>query len=71
MPNPSLEPTHYGRHRLAAPGLIWYCPYAAKRRLPPRSSQLERYASEKQPNSTTAYKNPQEQTRGALRSLAE
>jgi len=42
MPNPSLEPTHYGKRRLAAPGPVGYSPYAASRRLPPRSSQLER-----------------------------
>jgi predicted DNA binding CopG/RHH family protein len=33
-PNPSLEPTRYGRRRLAAPGEQVHPPSAAKRRLP-------------------------------------
>jgi hypothetical protein len=41
-PNPSLEPTRSGRHRLAAPGYCVHCPSAAKRRPPPRAAQLER-----------------------------
>jgi hypothetical protein len=41
-PNPSLEPTRYGRRRLAAPGQGSHRPSAASRHLPPRSSQLER-----------------------------
>jgi hypothetical protein len=40
--NPSLEPTRYGRRRLAAPGHHGNCPSAASRRLPQRSPQLER-----------------------------
>lgn len=42
MPNPSLEPTRYGKRRLAAPGRSCYCPSAAKRHLPARAAQLER-----------------------------
>jgi hypothetical protein len=41
-PNPSLEPTRYGRHRLAASRQGGYRRCAAKRYLPPRSPQLER-----------------------------
>lgn len=37
-PNPSLNWTRYGRPRLAAPGQLWYCPYAASRVLPTRAS---------------------------------
>jgi hypothetical protein len=38
-PNPSLKaPTRYGSHRLAASGPSEYHPYAASRRLPPRSA---------------------------------
>jgi len=37
-PNPSLEPTRYGRHCLAAPGQHIHCPCAAKQHLPPRGS---------------------------------
>jgi hypothetical protein len=44
-PNTSLEPTRYGRHRLAAPGHRGHCPSAASRHLPPRAAQLQRYAS--------------------------
>jgi hypothetical protein len=40
--NPSLEPTRYGRRRLAAPGANGHLPSAAKQRLPQRSPQLER-----------------------------
>jgi hypothetical protein len=40
--NPSLEPTRYGRRRLAAPGQVSYCPSAAKRHLTPRAAQLKR-----------------------------
>jgi len=36
-PNPSLNLTRYGRPRLAAPGLVWYCPSAASRVPPTRS----------------------------------
>ena len=42
MPNPSLEPTRYGRHCLAAPGQSSHRPSAAKQHLPPRAAQLER-----------------------------
>ena len=41
-PNSSLEPTRYGRYRLAAPGPRCHCPSAAKRHLPPQAAQLER-----------------------------
>ena len=41
-PNPSLEPTRYGRRRLAAPGHRDHCPSAASRHLPQRAAQLER-----------------------------
>ena len=41
-PNPSLEPTRYGRHCLAAPGWVHDYPYAAKQCLPPRAAQLKR-----------------------------
>jgi hypothetical protein len=44
-PNPSLEPTRYGNHHLATPSYRFYCPSVAKRRLPPRAAQFERYAS--------------------------
>lgn len=40
-PNPSLEPTRYGRRRLAAPGAGANCPSAAERRLPPQAAQLK------------------------------
>ncbi len=43
-PNPSLEPTRYGMHCLAAPGYGVHFPSAAKQRLPPRAAQLERWA---------------------------
>ena len=46
-PNPSLEPTRYGRHRLAPPGYAVHCPSAAKRRQPPRAAQLKRWANAK------------------------
>lgn len=42
-PNPSLEPTRYGRRWLAAPGLRHHCPCAASQHLSPRAAQLERY----------------------------
>ncbi len=41
-PSYSLEPTSYGRHRLAAPGQALHRPCAASRLLPPRSAQLQR-----------------------------
>jgi len=40
--NPSLEPTRYGRRRLAAPDNRGHCRSAASRHLPPWSAQLER-----------------------------
>ncbi len=41
-PNPSLEPTRYGRRYLAAPGHVAHRPAAAKQHLLPRAAQLER-----------------------------
>lgn len=41
-PNPSLEPTRYGRQWLAAPRHGGHHRYAASHCLPPRAAQLER-----------------------------
>ena len=43
--NPSLEPTRYGRRRLAAPGNRCHFPSAASQHLPPRAAWLDRQAS--------------------------